>query len=57
MATFRGSICKAGCGGHRAGYRYASRGGRLKSPWSASFNRGMAIAISQRKKRKKKKKK
>ena len=43
MAKFRGSVCKAGCGGHRAGFAYARRGGRSRSPYSNSFNRGMGI--------------
>lgn len=44
MAKFRGSSCKTGnCGGHRAGFRYALRGGRTPSPYSSSFNKGLGI--------------
>ncbi len=42
---FKGlSRCKTGsCAGHRAGARYARRGGALPSPYSPSFNAGMRI--------------
>ena len=43
MARFRGSVCKHGCGGHRAGFAYARRGGGIRSPQSSSFNKGMGI--------------
>lgn len=43
MAKFRGSVCKSDCGGHRAGFRYARSGGRKRSPYSSSFNKGMGI--------------
>jgi len=51
---FKGSVCKAGCGGHRAGYRYAKSGGGKYSPHSSSFNKGMRIAQGLLPKRKKK---
>lgn len=44
MATYRGSQCKGACDGHRAGARYARRGGRTLTRSSGSFNRGMRIA-------------
>lgn len=51
MATgpkkFRGSVCKTDCSGHRAGYRYAMRGGATPSPHSSSFNSGMRIGQRQ----------
>lgn len=50
---FKGSICKSGCGGHRAGYRYAKAGGGRYSPHSSSFNKGMRIAQGLLPKRKK----
>ena len=43
MAKFRGSACLTDCGGHRAGFRYARSGGRKRSPYSNSFNKGMGI--------------
>lgn len=43
MAKFRGSVCKADCGGHRAGFAYARKGGTKRSPHSSSFNKGMGI--------------
>lgn len=44
MAKFRGlSQCKGNCSGHRAGARYARRGGATPSPYSSSFNKGMQI--------------
>ena len=43
MARFRGSTCKTNCGGHRAGFNYARRGGSKRSPNSNSFNKGMGI--------------
>jgi hypothetical protein len=54
---FRGSNCKVDCGGHRAGFRYAERGGRKRSPHSPSFNRGMKIgqkAVKARRQRRRK---
>lgn len=51
MATgpkkFRGSVCTKDCSGHRAGYRYAMKGGVTASPSSSSFNSGMNIGIRQ----------
>ena len=46
MARFRGlSECKTpGCVGHRAGYRYANRGGTQPGN-NRSFNAGMRIAL------------
>ena len=41
--TYRGSPCKSGCEGHRAGARYARRGGRNLTRSSSSFNKGMRI--------------
>lgn len=57
MAKFRGSTCKTDCGGHRAGFKYATGGGGKKSPHSPSFNKGMKIAVKAIKARKKRKKK
>ena len=54
---FRGANCKIDCGGHRAGFRYAERGGRKKSKYSSSFNRGMRIGIKAVKARRKRKRK
>lgn len=54
---FRGANCKVDCGGHRAGFRYAERGGRKKSKYSSSFNRGMRIGIKAVKARRKRRKK
>lgn len=48
MATplkYYGSVCSQGCEGHKAGYRYAKRGGRRLTNKSPSFNKGMAIAM------------
>lgn len=42
---FRGANCITDCGGHRAGFRYAERGGRKRAKRSPSFNRGMRIGI------------
>lgn len=53
---FKGSPCTQGCGGHRAGYRYAKNGGGKYSPHSRSFNRGMMIAQGILPKRRKKRK-
>ena len=53
---FRGSNCKTDCGGHRAGFKYASGGGRKRSPQSPSFNKGMKIAVKATKARTKRKK-
>jgi len=47
MATYRGSPCKGDCSGHRAGARYARRGGRTLTRSSSSFNNGMRIAQRQ----------
>ena len=43
---FKGSVCKQGCGGHRAGWNYAKRGGTQFSR-SSSFNNGMKIYLKQ----------
>lgn len=53
---FRNSTCKIDCGGHRAGYNYALRGGRKPSKYSRSFNQGMKIGIKAAKQRVKRKK-
>ena len=53
---FRGSACSRDCGGHRAGFKYASGGGRKRSPQSPSFNKGMKIAVKATKARTKRKK-
>ena len=46
MASFRGSPCKTPfCGGHLAGFRYASGGGAQFTRSSTSFNNGMMIAM------------
>ena len=44
---FKGSVCKVGCGGHRAGWNYAKRGGRTAAKGSSSFNNGMKIYLKQ----------
>ena len=51
MATYYGSQCKGNCDGHRAGARYARRGGRSLTRSSSSFNRGMRIVHGQLKNR------
>jgi len=43
---FKGSVCKTNCGGHRAGWNYAKRGGQQFSR-SRSFNNGMKIYLKQ----------
>lgn len=43
MAKYSGSTCKTDCSGHRAGARYARRGGRTLTRSSSSFNKGMRI--------------
>ncbi len=53
---YKGSPCKASCGGHRAGAAYARRGGQTPSGSSSSFNNGMKIANGTFKRPKKKKK-
>jgi hypothetical protein len=56
MAKFRGSDClTSACGGHRAGFKYATGGGGKKSPHSPSFNKGMKIAVKATKARNKRK--
>jgi hypothetical protein len=45
-SLFKGSQCKQNCGGHRAGFSYARRGGTQFSK-SASFNNGMRIYLKQ----------
>jgi hypothetical protein len=47
MATYLGSACKGACDGHRAGARYARRGGRTLTRSSSSFNKGMRIVQRQ----------
>ena len=49
MASYKGSSCKGDCGGHKAGYRYAMRGGRGLTFSSSSFNNGMRIAQKEMK--------
>lgn len=44
---FKGSVCKMGCGGHRAGWNYAKAGGRTPAKRSSSFNNGMKIYLRQ----------
>lgn len=56
MAKFRNSRCLTDCGGHRAGYRYATGGGRTPSKYSPSFNKGMRIGMKAVKARSKHKK-
>ena len=43
MATYKGSPCKGDCSGHKAGARYARRGGRSLTFSSPSFNKGMRL--------------
>ena len=43
MATYKGSPCKGDCSGHKAGARYARRGGRSLTFSSSSFNNGMRL--------------
>lgn len=43
-SLYKGYQCKGNCSGHRAGARYAKKGGQTPSPYSASFNRGMKLA-------------
>jgi|TARA_R110000744_G_C19296426_1_gene555232 hypothetical protein len=52
---YKGSPCKANCGGHRAGARYARGGGAMPSSSSSSFNNGMKIANGTFKRPKKRK--
>ena len=40
---YKGSPCKGDCSGHKAGARYARRGGRTLTRSSSSFNNGMRI--------------
>ena len=56
MAKFKGSQCLTGdCGGHRAGYSYASGGGSKPPHRNAiSFKKGMKIAVQEKEKRKEK---
>jgi len=54
---FRNSSCKTDCGGHRAGYKYATTGGRKPSKYSSSFNKGMKMGIKASKMRATRKKK
>ena len=42
--SFLGSPCTKDCSGHRAGYRWYKRNGRRPMSWSASFNKGAALA-------------
>ena len=53
-SLYKGYPCKTNCGGHRAGAKYARKGGMTPSPHSSSFNRGMKLAqgILKPKKRK-----
>jgi len=44
---YYGSRCKTDCSGHRAGRRYATKGGRSLTRSSSSFNNGMRIAQQQ----------
>ncbi len=56
MAKFKGSKCLTGeCGGHKAGYSYASSGGSIPPHRNAkSFKKGMDIAVQEKEKRKEK---
>ncbi len=45
--SFMGSQCTKDCSGHRAGYEWSQRKGRIHAAsWSPSFNKGAAIAAS-----------
>jgi hypothetical protein len=45
--TFMGSECTKDCSGHRAGYAWSVRKGRVPAQsWSSSFNKGAALAWS-----------
>ena len=45
--SFMGSQCTKDCSGHRAGYEWSKRKGRVHAAsWSPSFNNGAAIAVS-----------
>ena len=46
--TFRGSECTKDCSGHRAGYAWSQRTGRIPNSASPSFNKGAAIHRSGR---------
>lgn len=47
--SFMGSQCTKDCSGHRAGYEWSKRKGRVHAAsWSPSFNNGAAIAASGR---------
>lgn len=44
---FMGSECTKDCSGHRAGYAWSVRKGRVPAQsWSPSFNKGAALAWS-----------
>jgi hypothetical protein len=44
---FMGSECTKDCSGHRAGYAWSVRKGRIPAQsWSPSFNKGAALAWS-----------
>lgn len=45
--SFLGSECTKDCSGHRAGYNWSQRKGRIQgnSPHSPSFNKGAALAV------------
>jgi hypothetical protein len=46
---FMGSECTKDCSGHRAGYAWSVRKGRVPAQsWSPSFNKGAALAWSGR---------
>ena len=45
VPKFRGSTCSKDCGGHRAGFAYATGGGRMPNFKSPSFNKGMRMGI------------
>ena len=45
--SFKGSPCTKDCSGHRAGYEWSQRKGRVQAAsWSRSFNNGAAIAAA-----------
>lgn len=46
--SFMGSPCTKDCSGHRAGYDWSKRKGKIHAAsWSRSFNNGAAIAAAE----------
>lgn len=43
---FLGSQCTKDCSGHRAGYEWHKRNGRMPASWSPSFNKGAALSAA-----------